>query len=295
VKGYGIFYYIAEAFRGLRANSLVNVLAVGTISMAMLIVGVFLLAFINLHAAVNALGDRLEISVYLKEGVTDHERDFLSMKLKSEPGVRKIDYLSKADALALFQKEFKGQEALLQGLGENPLPASFEVSVDRRYAGADRLEGLAKKFSAYPGVEDVSYGKEGAALLSGLFKLVTYGGTALAILLGVSVVFIISNSVRLALYSRGQEIELMQWIGATRWFIQGPFLLEGMMLSLLGSALAVGIIAAVYYALPQELVLFLSRPNGLDFLPPAVVAYMILGGSVLGLAGALVSVNKFLE
>jgi cell division transport system permease protein len=154
---------------------------------------------------------------------------------------------------------------------------------------------MAKKFSGYPGVEDVSYGKQGAEVLSGLFKLVTYGGTALAVLLGVSVVFIISNSVRLALYSRGQEIELMQWIGATRGFIQGPFLIEGMMLAMLGSALAVGIIAAVYYALPQEVIFFLSKPNGLDFLPPSVVAYMIIGGSLLGLAGALVSVTKFLE
>jgi cell division transport system permease protein len=295
MKGYGLFYFISEAFRGLRANSLVNLLAVGTISMAMLIVGFFLLALINLHAVVNTLGDRFEISVYLKEGTTDREKDYLLERLKAEPGVRKVTYLSKADALALFKKELKGQEALLQGLGENPLPDSYEISVDRRSADPDRIEEMAKKISAYPGVEDASYGKEGAKVLSGLFKLVTYGGTALAVLLGVSVVFIISNSVRLALYTRGQEIELMQWIGATRGFIQGPFLIEGMMLAMLGSALAVGIITAVYYALPQGVIFFLARPNGLDFLPLSVVAFMIIGGSLLGLAGALVSVTKFLE
>ena len=295
MKGYGLFYFISEAFRGLRANSLVNLLAVGTISMAMLIVGFFLLALINLHAVVNTLGDRFEISVYLKEGTTDHEKDFLLERLKAEPGVRKVTYLSKADALALFKKELKGQEALLQGLGENPLPDSYEISVDRRSADPDRIEKMAKKISAYPGVEDASYGKEGAKVLSGLFKLVTYGGTALAVLLGVSVVFIISNSVRLALYTRGQEIELMQWIGATRGFIQGPFLIEGMMLAMLGSALAVGIITAVYYALPQGVIFFLARPNGLDFLPLSVVAFMIIGGGLFGLAGALVSVIKFLE
>jgi cell division transport system permease protein len=295
MKGYGLFYFISEAFRGLRANSLVNLLAVGTISMAMLIVGFFLLALINLHAVVNTLGDRFEISVYLKDGTTDREKDYLLERLKAEPGVRKVTYLSKADALTLFKKELKGQEALLQGLGENPLPDSYEISVDRRSADPDRIEEMAKKISAYPGVEDASYGKEGAKVLSGLFKLVTYGGTALAVLLGVSVVFIISNSVRLALYTRGQEIELMQWIGATRGFIQGPFLIEGMMLAMLGSALAVGIITAVYYALPQGVIFFLARPNGLDFLPLSVVAFMIIGGSLLGLAGALVSVTKFLE
>jgi cell division transport system permease protein len=295
MKGYGLFYFIAEAFRGLRANSLVNLLAVGTIGMAMLIVGFFLLAFINLHAAVNVLGDRLELSVYLKEGISGYEKNFLRDRLKDEPGVKKVDYLSKADALALFKSELKGQEQLLQGLDENPLPDSYEVHVDRRYADADRLEAMAKKLSGFPGVEDVSYGKEGAKALSSLFKLVTYGGAALALLLGVSVVFIISNSVRLALYSRGQEIELMQWIGATKGFIQGPFLIEGIMLAMLGSALAVGAVAAVYYALLREAPYFFSRLNGLEFLPPSVVLYMIVGGGLLGLAGALVSVSSFLE
>ncbi len=294
MRGYGPFYYIAEAFRGLRANSLVNLLAVGTISMAMLIVGFFLIVFFNVQSTVRAMGDRLEMSVYLKDGLSDHEKDFLLGRLKAEPGVRKVIALSKADALALFKKELKGQEALLQGLGENPLPASYELAIDRAYAETDRLEAMARKFSGYPGVEDVSYGKQGAEVVSGLYRLLTYGGTVLAILLGVSVVFIISNSVRLALYSRGQEIELMQWIGATKGFIQGPFLIEGMMLAMLGSALSIGILAALYYLLPPEIVHLFSRFRGLDFLPPSVVAYMVMGGGLLGLTGALVSVNKFL-
>jgi cell division transport system permease protein len=132
-------------------------------------------------------------------------------------------------------------------------------------------------------------------VLGGLLKLITYGGTAIAVLLGVSVVFIISNSVRLALYSRGQEIELMQWIGATRGFIQGPFLIEGMLLSMLGTALSIGILAGLYYALPHDAVLFLSHTAGFDFLPLPVVASMIAGGGLLGFAGGMVSVGKFLE
>jgi cell division transport system permease protein len=101
--------------------------------------------------------------------------------------------------------------------------------------------------------------------------------------------------VRLALYSRGQEIELMQRIGATRWFIMGPFLVEGMLVAVIGTSLAVGILAGLFHALPREIVLFLSGPGGLDFLPTTVIAYMIGGGGALGFAGGLVSVNKFLE
>ncbi len=295
MKGYGLFYYIAEAFRGLRANSLVNVLAVGTITMIMLIVGFFLLLFFNLQASVQVMGERLEVSVYLKDGLTEHEKDFLQSRLKADPGIRKVTYLSKEQALGVFKKELKGQEALLEGLGQNPLPDSYEVNVDRTYAQAGRLEALSHKFSGYPGVEDVSYGRHGAEVLGGLLKLIAYGGTAIAVLLGVSVVFIISNSVRLALYSRGQEIELMQWIGATRGFILGPFLIEGMLLSMLGAALSIGILAGLYYALPREAVLFLSHTAGLGFLPLPVVASMIAGGGLLGFAGGMVSMGKFLE
>lgn len=295
MKGYGFFYFISEAFRGLRSNSLVNLLAVGTISMAMLIVGFFLLVFVNLHSTINTMGERFEVSVYLKEGLSDQEKEFLLQQLKTEPGIKKITYLSKAEALAQFKKELKGQESLIQGLSENPLPDSFEVNIDRGYSEAQELEAMAKRFEALPGVEDVSYGKQGAQMLAGVYKLMKYGGITLAVLLGVSVVFIISNSVRLALYSRGQEIELMQWIGATRGFIKGPFLMEGMMLAMLGAALAVGILAALFYALPQEAALFLSGPKALDFLPLPVVSYMILGGGLLGLIGGLVSVGKFLE
>ncbi len=295
MKGYGLFFYIAEAFRGLRANSLVNLLALGTITMIMLIVGFFLLVFLNLQASVQIMGERLEVSVYLKDGLTEHEKDFLLSRLKAEPGIRKAAYLSREQALEVFKKELKGQEALLEGLEQNPLPDSYEVSVDRTYAVSGRLEALARKFSGYPGVEDVSYGRHGAEVLGGLLSLIAYGGSAIAVLLGVSVVFIISNSVRLALYSRGQEIELMQWIGATRGFILGPFLIEGMLLSMLGSALSIGILAGLYYALPHEAVLFLSHTAGLDFLSPPVVASLIAGGGLLGFAGGMVSVGKFLE
>jgi cell division transport system permease protein len=295
VKGYGLFYYIGEAFRGLRDNSVVNLLAVGTISMAMLILGFFLIVFVNLQGTVNAMSDRLEVSVYLRDGLTEPERAFLLTSLRAEPGVKKVTYLSKAQALEIFKKELKGQEALLEGLGENPLPDSYEVGIDRQYGDADRLEAMAKKFSRLPGVEDVSYGKQGAEAIAGLFTLTLYGGIAVSVLLGVTVVFIVSNSVRLALYSRGQEIELMQWIGATKGFIQGPFLVEGMLIGMLGTSLAVGVLAGLYYALPQEAVAFLSGPIGLDFLPPSVVAYMVSGGGLLGLTGGLVSASRFLE
>jgi cell division transport system permease protein len=295
MRGYGPFYFLSEAIRGLFSNILVNLLAIGTISMAMLIVGLFLVVFFNVRSAVNTIGNRLEMSVYLKDGLTQREKDYLLDRIKKEPGVMKAVFMPKDQALELFKKELKGQETLVQGLGENPLPDSFELTIDRSYAGLDRIEVIAKNISSSPGVDDVSYAKQGAELIAKLYKLLAYGGTALAILLGVSVVFIISNSVRLALYSRGQEIELMQWIGATRGFIQGPFLIEGTLIAMIGATLAVGVMAVLYSALPSEVVALLSRSNGLDFLPPVVVAYMIIGGGLLGLAGGLVSVSRFLE
>lgn len=295
VRGYGFFYYLTEGYRGLRANRLVNLLAIGTITMIMLIVGFFLLVFLNLRATVNSMGDGLEVSVYLKNGVTEQEKSYLLTRLREDPGTRSVTFLSKDEALSAFKAELKGQETLLEALGENPLPDSFEVSIDREYAMDDRIAALAARFAQYPGVEDVSYAKYGARLIGGLLKLVTYGGITISLLLGISVVFIISNSVRLALYSRGQEIELMQWIGATRGFIQGPFLVEGVMLSMLGSTLAIVVLAGLYYGLPDEAMILFGRAAGLDFLPLSVVAYMLFAGGLLGLVGSFVSIGKFLE
>lgn len=295
VKGYGLFYYIAEAFRGLRAHRVVNLLAVSSISMAMLLVGFFLIVFFNLHGSVTTIGKQLEMSVYLRDGLTQNEREYVYSLVKAVPGVKKVTHLSKEEALREFRKELKGQDALLKDLGENPLPESLEIAIAQRYADADRLAAMAKQFMKVPGVEDVSYGRQGVTVLTRLFRLFTYGGLAVALLLGVSVVFIVSNSVRLALYSRDKEIELMQWIGAARGFIQGPFLMEGLLLGTLGTGLAIGILTGLYYALPQELVLFLTGPKGLDFLPTEVVAYMMIGGGLLGFAGGLVTVGRLLD
>lgn len=295
MRGYGPLFYFFEAVRGLRANSLVNLLAMGTISMAMLIVGFCLVIFLNLQNAVNAMGERLELTVFLKDGLSAQEQEYLKTKLKSEPAVKKITFISKADALARLRLDLKGQEHLLDGLQENPLPDSYEVAVDKAYADTSHMDTLTAKIGKFSGVEDVTYGKQGVEVLNRLLAVVTYGGTAMAVLLGVTVVFIVSNSVRLALYSRGQEIELMQWIGATRWFIMGPFLVEGMLVASLGTAVAVAILAALFHSMPHEAAALFAGPGGIEFLPGWIAAYLIGGGGILGLLGALVSVNKFLE
>jgi len=295
VRGYGPLFYLIEAYHGLRANSLVNLLAVGTVCLAMLIVGFSLLLYLNLHAAVDAMGDRLEMTVYLKNGLTDQDRDLLRTRLRSETGVRKIAYLTRDEALLLLKNELKDRESLFQGLTENPLPDSFELTIDPALAGDGKLDALAARIGKFYGVEDVAHGGAGAEMLSRLLRLVSWGGTALAALLGVSVVFIISNAVRLALYSRGQEIELMQWIGATRLFITGPFVVEGMLVTMVGTSLAVGLLAALFHAMPQEAVRLFAGPGGFLFLPPSMIAAMVGGGALLGLGGSLVSVNRFLE
>jgi cell division transport system permease protein len=295
MRGYGPVFYLTEAYHGLRSNSLVNLLAMGTICMAMLIVGFALVVFLNLRGAVGAMSERLEISVYLKDGLSAQDKDFLATRIKAEPGVKMVVFMTKSAALASLRSQLAGQEALLEGLGENPLPDSYELTIDPQYAAAAKMDALAKRIGKWPGVEDVSYGRQSVEVLDRLLRSIAFGGAVLAVLLGVTVVFIISNSVRLALYSRGGEIELMQWIGATRSFITGPFLFEGMLVAAVGTALSIGILAGLFHALPQEALLFFSGPGGPQFLPPSVIAYMVGGGAALGLIGGLVSVNKFLE
>ena len=117
MRGYGPFFFIAEAFRGLRANSMVNLLAVGTISMAMLIVGFFLIVFFNVRSAVNDLGDRLEMSVYLKDGLTEHEKEFLLHRIEAEPGVRQVSPLIQGRGARPVQEKPEGPGGADRGPG----------------------------------------------------------------------------------------------------------------------------------------------------------------------------------
>jgi len=270
VKGYGLFFYIAEAFRGLRTNSIVNLLALGTITMIMLIVGFFLLVFFNLQSSVQVMAKRLEVSVYLKEGLTEHEKDFLQSRLKAEPGIRKVTYLSKVQALDVFKKELKGQEALLDGLGQNPLPDSYEVMS----TGPMRMPAVLKRsranFPAIPALRTCP--TEGTARkcwagCSSSSPMAARRSRA-AGRVGVFIHLELRSS-RALLARAGDRADAVDR-GHAR-FILGSFSDRRHAASMLGSTLSIGILAGLYYALPHEAVLFLSHTAGIDFLPLPVV------------------------
>ncbi len=213
--------------------------------------------------------------------------------------IREVTYVSKEEALADFRKQIRGQESLLEGLKANPLPASFQLRIREKYQTADALAQLAASMKRMEGVEDVLYGQEWVERLTSVVEVMKILAIVIGAVLGVASLFIVANTIRLAVYARAQEIEIMRLVGATRTYIQIPLILEGTLQGGLGAALALGLLYALFRATLWQLGtsarIILSGPELAQFLATQYGVAMIGIGVLLGGVGSLVAVRRFLK
>lgn len=288
-------YFLARAVENLRARPWPTAVTVVTIALAFALLAGYLLVFQTLARTADAWGERLEVSAYLADGMGDAAGRALADRVGQWPEAARVTYVSKADALARFRAALGGQTALLEALPGNPLPASLEVSLvpDRRTAGG--LIEVAARLRAEAGVTDVEYGREEAQRLASLIAIVRVAGAGVAGLLGLVATLIVANTVRLALYARQEELELLRLVGATEGFVRAPFLIEGVLQGVAGAVLAVGAAAAAH-RVARPTVLAVSDLLGsaaASFLDPPAIGLLVGGGALLGLLGSLVSVARW--
>ena len=176
--------------------------SVCTIAVAFLIVGIFLLLAQNLGAALAQWRDQYQVTVFLDDGITADQLALLKKRIANEQAVRAVAFLSKADALQAFKKELRGRESLLEGLGENPIPASFQLRIRDDYQTPAALRQLAAFLSRLEGVEEVQYGQEWIDRMAAVLKVVQLVGLSVGVALGLASLLIVSNTVRLAIYAR---------------------------------------------------------------------------------------------
>lgn len=293
-----LYYSLEDAISNFRSAKLLNFLCIITIAVSMFILAVFVLGMVNLDALTARWSSDARLIVYLRDDSSEEQRIALLAALQGRPGITKVDYLSKEQAMDEFRKSLKGQEAILDGLSRNPLPASFEVHLAPAYRTVDQAAFMAKDIGGQGGVEEVQYGKEWLANLSRFLVSLRYTCILLAVGLALSVTFIVANTVRLTAHARAAEVSIMRLIGATDWFIKGPFLVEGALHGLLGTALALvmtyGVYGMVTSGLMTRAMPFL-HDFSLEFLPFGYCFAFLLGGTLLGLTGGLLSVGRFLK
>ncbi len=287
-------YYLAETGRGLARNAYMSLASVATVAVSLLVLATVLVTAANLQYISASVQSQVEMVVYLKDGLSQQQKDAISAGLKNLGGVTSVTYVSKDEALTQLEQEFGDQKDVLEGVRDiNPLQDSFQV----RFQKPQDVPPAAQKVQGLAGVDSVYYEQQVVDRLARFTTLLRVVGLGAVLLLSFGTVFIISNTIRLAVFARRYEVRVMKLVGATDWFIRWPFVLEGMVLGFAGALLT----SAIVYGLYTWLVGLLVRD--LPFVPvimpyPFVLRLslvLVAGGTLLGMVGSAVSLRRFLQ
>lgn len=292
-------HLLGETFLNFRRGGWGVIASIGAIAIAFLVTGIFLLLTLNLSTVVARWAEDFQVVVFLDDTITKKQRTLVQKRLDGEMAVRDVTYLSKKEALADFRRKIRGQESLLEGLKTNPLPASFQLRIREQYQTADALGHLAASLKRMEGVEDVLYGQEWVERLTSLIEVMKILGIVIGGVLAVASLFIVANTIRMAVYARAQEIEIMRLVGATRAYIQIPLILEGTLQGGLGAALALGLLYALFrgtlWQLGTAASMIFAGTELTQFLEIEYRMAMVGVGALLGGVGSLVAVRRFLK
>ncbi len=287
-------YFLREAFKSFYRNSLMSIASILTVTLSLFVLGLFLTTILNLNHMASYLENQVELSVYLKDGLTTEQVGSVEQRIYELEGLKSTKFINKDDALTIFRERLGEQSYLLDSINGNPLPSSFEVVLDTPEA----VRQAAEIVRLYDEVEEVQYGQETIEQLFQFTRIVRIGGAVLIVFLAFSTLFIISNTIRLTVFARRKEIQIMKYVGATNGFIRWPFLLEGIILGFVGSLIAGLGVWQVYEWTLRELV-----ENGFAFLPMIPVypfinklLFSLIGvGIVIGGLGSSISVRKHMK
>lgn len=291
-------YIVEDALTNIRRSGWGSVASIGTIAVSFVIVGIFLIITGNLGALVADWRDQFQVTVFLEDGITGEQLALLRKRVQSERAVKGMTYTSKAEALQQFKRELQGRESLLDGLGENPIPASLQIRVQEAFQTPEALKQFAASLERLEGVEDVMYGQEWVDRVGSAIQMLRLLGLSVGVALGLASLLIVSNTIRLAVYARTEEIEVMRLVGATRLHIRAPFLLEGMIQGTLGACLALALLFGAYHVTLWQLQVTPGRILGVgvgSFLEPHWVVLMVAAGAGVGAFGSLISVGRVLR
>ena len=293
-----IFYLLREAWANIWTNRTTTVVAIFTTAFTLACVGIFLLLYVNLRAAAGWLQEDIKIMVYLDDRAAGSTVADLEQQLRADRAVGALQFISKEQALGEFRAQFPSDSHLLEGLGQNPLPASFVVTLTPPYRSPDAVKRWAERTAVLAGVEKVDYNQDWIDALSTIIRSIELVAIGIGLILSAAAVTIIANTIRLTLFARRDELAILRLIGATKAFIRIPYLLEGAVLGGLGSACSLFMLKALYELFRHQM-RTTGRLHGLEqltmFFPLSICLLLVVVGIVLGCAGSFVSLRRFDE
>jgi cell division transport system permease protein len=287
-------YFWKETFYSLFRNKFMAVASVLTVTLSMFILGVFLCAVLNINHMATYLENQVEMTVYLKDGLTTDQVMTVGKKLKALPDLKEIKFTNKDQAMAEFKNRLGDQQGILDAINGNPLPSSYSTS----FATPASLKNAVNIVSKYQEVDSVQYGQDIIEQLYKVAQVIRIGGMILIVFLAGAELFIISNTIRLTVFARRREIQIMKYVGATNGFIRWPFIFEGMIIGFIGSGLSAFILWEGY-----KVVLMEMAQAGLVFIPMIplwpFIGYMtvmlLAAGIIIGILGSTISLRKYMK
>jgi len=286
-------YFFEEALLSLWRSRLVNALSVGTIAVSLFVLGAFLTVAANLNEIVTRWTEKVQVTLYLDDRVEARIIDILKGRLQDDPAVDGVEAVSREQALARFQSLFHDLRTLPEDLGENPFPASFEVTLKPSHQTPEAVARLVRTYEKAPGVEEIQYDLLWIQRLSTAVRLVRGVGAFLGGILVIAGVFTIANVIRLTVYARQDELEIMRLVGATQAYVRGPFIVEGMLQGGLGGLVSVALLWLAFQVAARDAVAssdLLGRAAVI--LPQEICLGLVLGGMLVGILGSALSLGR---
>jgi cell division transport system permease protein len=293
-----LFYLLREAVGNVLVNRATTLVAVVTTAFTFACVGVFLLLYLNLRTLAGSLQSDIKVAVYVQDDLSSGALADLEQRLRGDRAVAALTYVSKEQALQDFRVQFPSDSQLLQGLGQNPLPASYLITLAPQFRSPDSVKRWAERVKGMAGVSQVEYSQDWIDLLAAIVRYIELAAIGVGLILSTASVTIIANTIRLTLYARRDELAILRLIGATKAFLHVPYLLEGAFLGALGSAASLGILWIAFEWFRRQIHLahkLQAVQPLLTFFPPQVCAILVLIGVGLGCAGSYVSLVRFGE
>jgi cell division transport system permease protein len=291
-----LILFFKRALEDFLNNRLLNLITLFTISLSILIVSTFILFFINTSDMMNFWKKGLRIMVYVKPEVKPSEMPEVGRQIKSLEGVQDIRFISKEAALRQLKSQMKRQASLFENLDKNPLPDAFETQLDTKFQRWEKLEVLATQIEALDAVQEVEYGQQWLGRFSQVFNLFTLTGYTMCGIFFMAAVFIVANTIRLVIYSRRDEIEIMRLVGAAEHFIKIPFYLQGLMQGAAGAIIGLAVLFAAYAYMASHIEPgSFSGLFSIRFLSPLMVGIMILLSMLVGWFGSYISLKQYLK
>jgi len=280
-----MIYILQEAAKGFFKNKSMNFITVGIITISIFIFGLFIAGTANMLNAIKLAEDRIEMIVYLNDSMKETDIQALNEQISTILGVQQTEFVSKQQALDDFKREMSENSPLLSAFESNPLPASIKVTVSMAYKTPEYLKEISDKIKLFGGVEDIDYGSEWIDDLDRIIKILFFIDIILGIIITLSSVFVVFNTIRLTVYARREQIDIMDLVGATETYIELPYIIEGVVHGLFGSLISTAILYSLFSFIASKV------PNVI-FLNSSLVFFLVLFGMILGFTGSFMSVKQ---